>query len=111
MQHLGTDRAFVQEQYSDTTSAFSGYCWPSDIIMMAVRWYLACGSAIRHFERLCEQPRRLALTRIAGLSTLWHGGRDRPAVSATSRPPMTAGSVSTRPGMDATRCSFHRRHV
>jgi transposase-like protein len=25
----------------NTTSAFSGYRWPRDLIVMAVRWYLA----------------------------------------------------------------------
>jgi transposase-like protein len=40
----------------DTTSAFSGYRWPRDIIVMAVRWYLAYPLSSRQvLELLAER--------------------------------------------------------
>ena len=41
---------------ANTTSAFSGYRWPADIIPTAVRWYLACPLSSRQvLELLAER--------------------------------------------------------
>jgi transposase-like protein len=40
-----------------TTSAFSGYRWPSDVILTAVRWYLAYPLSSRQvLELLAASP-------------------------------------------------------
>jgi transposase-like protein len=40
----------------DSVSAFSGYRWPADVILMAVRWYLAYPlSSRRVLELLAER--------------------------------------------------------
>src|SRR5919199_1485537 len=40
---------------ANTTSAFSGYRWPADIIPTAVRWYLACPLSSRQILELLAE--------------------------------------------------------
>ena len=45
--------------HRNTLSAFSGYRWPTDVIMMAVRWYLAYPLSSRQLlELLAERGHR-----------------------------------------------------
>src|SRR5918911_1405462 len=39
----------------DTTSAFSGYRWPADVILTAVRWYLAYPLSSRQILELLAE--------------------------------------------------------
>src|SRR5688572_2301087 len=38
-----------------TRSAFAGFCFPSDVIMLAVRWYLRFGLSYRDVEELLAE--------------------------------------------------------
>jgi transposase, IS6 family len=38
-----------------TRSAFAGFCFPSDVIVLAVRWYLRFGLSYRDVEELLAE--------------------------------------------------------
>jgi hypothetical protein len=38
-----------------TRSAFAGFCFPSDVIVLAVRWYLRFGLSYRDVEELLTE--------------------------------------------------------
>ena len=40
-----------------TRSAFAGFCLPSDVIVLAVRWYLRFGLSYREVEELLAERR------------------------------------------------------
>jgi IS6 family transposase len=40
---------------SATRSAFAGFCFPSDVIVLAVRWYLRFGLSYRDLEELLAE--------------------------------------------------------
>src|SRR5437899_2034355 len=55
----------------DTASAFSGYRWPRDVIIMAVRWYLAYPLSVKAVATTCPgaQYIRTGLHRARGETT------------------------------------------
>jgi len=36
-------------------SAFSGYCWPADVILTAVRWYASYPLSVTHVMQLLAE--------------------------------------------------------
>ena len=38
-----------------TRSAFAGFCFPSDVIVLAIRWYLRFGLSYRDVEELLAE--------------------------------------------------------
>jgi len=69
----------------NTSSAFSGYRWPRDIIVMAVRWYLAYPLSSRQVlellaERGIDVSHRTILTWATGVRAV--AGRRSPTSSS-----------------------------
>jgi IS6 family transposase len=42
---------------ADTRSAFAGFCFPPDVIVLAVRWYLRFALSYRDVEELLAETR------------------------------------------------------
>jgi len=51
-------------------SAFTGFCFPPEVILLAVRWYLRYGLSYRELEELLAE-RGIDVDRV----TLYRGGR------------------------------------
>jgi transposase-like protein len=48
-------RAAQSRSWSPARSAFAGFRFPADVIVLAVRWYLRCGLSYRDVEELLAE--------------------------------------------------------
>jgi transposase-like protein len=75
-------------------SAFAGFRFPADVIVLAVRWYLRYGLSYRDLEELLtERGVEVDHVTIYPLGAALHAaaGRRRPALPTRGRQPLAGG--------------------
>jgi hypothetical protein len=77
-------------------SAFAGFCFPPEVIVLAIRWYLRFGLSFRDVEELLAE-RGMQVDHV----TIFRGGSGSRRCSP--RPPDPAGMVSATAGRSTRR--------
>jgi len=106
-------------------SAFTGFRFPQEVILLAVRWYLRYGLSYRDLEELLAErgvkvdhvtiyrwvrrPPTNPRPRAQASRQLHHHGVDRRPPAVVARP--AAGRALRQPGSPSLRCTQRRGHL